>query len=87
MVPMPSAALFWWKATRCSRMAKNATAPHTRDDYEAQAQAWRKIAELLELQETETGQKNRVRHDRRSHFTGWPFFGVNSGRPGGLQRK
>ena len=60
-------------------MAKNATAPHTRGDYEAQAQAWRKIAELLELQEAETGQKNRVRHDWQSHFTGWPTIGVNSG--------
>ena len=58
---MPCAALFWWKAVRCSRMAKNATAPSTRGDYEAQAQAWNKIAELLELQEAETGQKNRVR--------------------------
>ena len=55
-------------------MAKNATAPNTRGDYEAQAQAWRKIAELLELEETETGQKNHVRHDRRSHFTGVAFF-------------
>jgi len=53
-------------------MAKNATAPNTRADYEAQAKAWRKIAELLELEETATAQKNRV--SRRSHFTGVAFF-------------
>ena len=64
---MPSTTLYWWKAAKCMRMAKNAIAPHTRADYEAQAKAWRKIAELLELQET--GQKNHLRCDRRSHFT------------------
>ena len=64
---MPSTTLFWWKAVRCMQMAKNAVAPQTRADYEAQAKAWRKIAELLELKET--GQKNHLRFDRRSRFT------------------
>jgi diketogulonate reductase-like aldo/keto reductase len=32
-------------------MAKNAIAPHARADYEAQEEAWRTIAELLEVNE------------------------------------
>jgi hypothetical protein len=54
-------------------MAKNAIAPHARADYEAQEEAWRTIAELLEVNEA-----NRKRRPRRvtwwlRHL--WPIVG------------
>jgi hypothetical protein len=49
-------------------MAKNAIAPHARADYEAQEEAWRKIAELLEVNEADRKRRPRRKTD---HVTWW----------------
>ena len=68
--PMPYATLYWWKAAMCARMGKNAVAPRTRAYYEAQEKAWRKVAELLEVNETDRSGQPR---GAAGGVTWWPL--------------
>src|ERR1700674_1251710 len=49
--PMSQAAWFWQKADECARMAKNASEPLRRGNFETRAKEWRDIAERIERSE------------------------------------
>jgi hypothetical protein len=48
---MSQATWFWQKADECARMAKGASEPDGRGNYETQAQHWQQIAERIEANE------------------------------------
>ena len=48
---MPNTALYWWRADKWARLAKDATDPRKRAYYEALERTWIKIAEQLEVNE------------------------------------
>jgi hypothetical protein len=69
-VAMAKAALCWWKADRCARMAKDASEPHCRAYYKAQEKAWLNIAVQLEVNESRVDQARSaaVLRSRRPFF-------------------
>jgi hypothetical protein len=48
---MPNTASYWWRADKWARLAKDATDPRKRANYEALEKTWIKIAEQLEVNE------------------------------------
>jgi hypothetical protein len=59
--PMSEAAWYWRKAGECAQMARKASDPRRRSDYETQDKLWRQIASRIET--IEATERNRVVSD------------------------